>query len=77
MVRVRKLTDMRTSCPAQWTAETFHGEDVYIRYRWGWITVYVGGKDIYTKKCGADYAGTMDTKEMKRVLKNVIKEMQK
>lgn len=39
------ITDLRKTCaasPAQWEAKTPDGQFVYIRYRWGVLTMGVG-----------------------------------
>ncbi len=37
-----KLKQTCVACPSQWEAYTTDGRLVYIRYRWGWLTVQVG-----------------------------------
>ena len=73
MLKIKKLENLCTSCPSQWEGETISGERVYIRYRWGYLTLDVDGKEAYSIRCGADYDGTMDTDEMKRLLRKVIR----
>ena len=41
-MKVRNLELTCWPCPSQWEAETLQGEKVYIRYRWGLLSVGVG-----------------------------------
>lgn len=41
-ITIIKLTRTCIACPSQWEGETSHGAAVYIRFRWGELTVHVG-----------------------------------
>lgn len=39
---LRSLTETCRSCPSQWEGMTEDGRAVYVRYRWGYLSVGVG-----------------------------------
>jgi hypothetical protein len=83
-IKVSSLTQQGNCCPAQWSGETEQGLYVYIRYRWGQLTVEVGESsetlftdgelilDIEHGKAG----DSMETEELLPILKirNLIAE---
>lgn len=56
------------ACPSQWDAETECGKSLYIRYRWGHLTVSdraLGlGVDIFSLETDDLFDGVMSTEEM-------------
>ncbi len=49
------ITEIRRTswvCPALWEGTTEEGEEVKIEYRWGTLTVNVGGKVVFSKHIG-------------------------
>lgn len=47
MIEINELEQTCQACPAQWEFYTFDNRPVYVRYRWGFLSVSVG------KQCGA------------------------
>lgn len=57
--------------PTQWEGRTSDGFYVYIRYRWGELTVNVGWNEddvfdalIFEKRIGGEYDGVLSSKEL-------------
>lgn len=78
-------TEMTCSaCPSQWEGRTVDNKPIYIRYRWGRLTVQIWGvgKDIFDEETDGEYIfdqqlgdayhGVMDTEEMMEATKSVI-----
>jgi hypothetical protein len=71
MVKIDRstLAHMGTVCPAQWDAVTEeYRENVYIRYRWGVLTIHISGKEHRRKDVGDHFDGDMTTGELLRHL---------
>jgi hypothetical protein len=45
VIRLVELHEEGTSAPAQWNGKTDDGRNVYVRYRWGCLRVYVSHGD--------------------------------
>ena len=68
------MTETCPACPAQWDGRTDDGKRVYVRYRWGWLSVRVGegddlyaavnGEEVFAKECGEEYDGFMTLEEL-------------
>ena len=60
------ITSYGTSCPSQWNATATNGVDVYIRYRFGCLTVQHAQHDflIYNRAVGRGLDGDMSTIDM-------------
>jgi len=73
-VKVIELRNTCVACPAQWEGRTEDGKWVYVRYRWGWLSVCVGegkdvsaairGDEVFGKDCGAALDGDMTFQEL-------------
>ena len=69
-----RLVEVRQTCsasPAQWEGRTDDGRPVYIRYRWGYLSVQCGavggdidsavvGDEVYGEQCGDEYDGVIE-----------------
>ncbi len=42
-MKVKTLVQTCEVCPSQWSGETTTGEEIYIRYRYGNLSVQLGG----------------------------------
>ena len=62
MVTVLSVTQTCGMCPSQWDAWTDTGEYLYIRYRWGVLTVSRGeiSNFVYSQAVGDPYDGFME-----------------
>lgn len=66
-VRLLVLDRTCDACPSQWNACDDRGLNYYIRYRWGWLMVRLGGvegPDIFVRRLGDAYDGQLDDDEM-------------
>lgn len=68
-MKLRLLDKTCDACPAQWEGETEDGRDIYIRYRWGYLSVTLNpwtedSEEIFVRQIGGEYDGSMGTKEM-------------
>lgn len=72
MPEVVELTMTCSACPAQWNGKTKCGQEVYIRFRWGFLSASLDGVSIYGESLGDTLDGYMDEPEMKKALVNVL-----
>lgn len=56
-IRVKDVVDLATICPTQFEAKTEDGREVYIRYRWGNLTVEINECRIFDRRVGDDLDG--------------------
>lgn len=74
MIRIVKAVQTCGACPAQWDAWTDDGKYVYVRYRWGYLSVSydVMGEPILEKVVGDEYDGVMSFEELVEHTKGII-----
>jgi len=70
VINITKLENTRMARPAQWEGEGKNGEQVYIRYRWGYLELDVNGVFVYGVRYGRNYDGHMNIETMKELLKD-------
>ena len=71
-IEVKDLIRYTGICPSQWEGETTKGAELYIRYRWGFLSVDLNGKEIFGSQVGEEFDGFMSDKNMKEFTKSVI-----
>ena len=65
-----------SACPAQWQGRTEGDRPVYVRYRWGYLSVRVGppggkmrsavgGLQVYGEQVGDEYDGAIAWREVR------------
>jgi len=68
------------ACPSQWEGKTDRGHNVYVRYRWGYLSVRVSiypkgnavfGVEVYGEKLGDDYDGSIDWGTVEEKIKDL------
>lgn len=70
-VVITKLERDCIACPTSWIATTESGEELYIRYRWGDLTVKTRSDDreeLYRQDLGGAFDGHMTVYELRKVL---------
>lgn len=77
MVKVKKVVKTCEACPAQWEGITDDNRQVYMRYRWGCLSIRIGsqgdmsefaavhGEEILCVEHGDDFDGMLDYSELK------------
>jgi len=75
------------SCPSQWEVKLMDGRMLYIRYRWGILSIRaslkktddimdaVNGKEIIGEKLGAGFDGYLSDNAMRRYLKTALEKL--
>jgi len=69
-----------SACPAQWHGRTQGERPVYVRYRWGYLSVRVGppggdsqsavgGVEVYGEQVGDEYDGFIEWREVRDRIK--------
>jgi hypothetical protein len=78
MLRVKRVCQTSPACPAQWEGWTDDGRPLYVRYRFGRLSVRVGpvggdmdsaveGEEVFFLEHGNDLDGWMDYDELCRL----------
>ena len=62
------LIQIGFGCPSAWLADTITGSEIYIRYRYGTLRVYVDDEMVFNQQVGDTYSGVLDTKLMLKTL---------
>jgi len=69
---VKEITQTCFACPSQWEGTTKDGEEIYIRYRWGGLSVEINGEEIFHKGIGGGLDGCMSFSELKKNTKKIL-----
>lgn len=78
MLRVRRVCQTSPACPAQWEGWTSDDRPIYVRYRFGRLSIRLGpeggdmdsavtGEEIFSLDHGEDLDGWMDYDELCRL----------
>lgn len=71
--KVQSLEITCYACPTQWEGKTADGYDIYIRYRWGNLTLDINGQTVATIEGHGDgFAGVLEHETMKELLKDYL-----
>ena len=79
-MKVRDLSDYGTACPAQWEGRTDDDRPVYVRYRWGYLSVRVGppggdtssavtGVEVHGEQVGGEFDGAIEWRQVRDRIK--------
>lgn len=80
LIKVKSLRMTTDFCPTQWEGETEDGCPIYIRYRWGHLSVYIAekgkdpvvdGQQVISKYVGSRWCGVMSNSELKKAIKEI------
>lgn len=63
--KIVSLVETCGGCPSQWDGRTSDGRYVYIRYRWGYLSVSVANVEVFGKEVGGSMRGVMDFDELR------------
>lgn len=76
-LRVKELTQTCSACPSQWEGTLDDGRMVYVRYRWGYLSVRVspgeaddvmdavGGEEVFGAEIGDELAGVLTYQQLR------------
>jgi hypothetical protein len=64
MLKIISLSKTCEACPSQWEGKTAEGKKVYIRYRWGRLTMYIDGQLEFNGTFGDNLDGYMTDTQM-------------
>ena len=67
-MRIIELEQTCYACPSQWSARTLYEQEVYIRYRWGYLSVKVDGNEVYGEQLGDDLSGVLSEGKLIQIL---------
>lgn len=75
-MKLKSIIQTCSACPSQWEIKLTDGRMIYVRYRWGVLSmnisptftkdIYdaVGGEKIYRKSIGDGFDGTLTQEEL-------------
>lgn len=84
MVVVKEIIKTCSACPSQWEGITDDNRMIYIRYRWGGLSVRLGekdnmdissavrGKEIFCGTFGDGFDGVMEYSVLKEICKDIL-----
>lgn len=74
-LKVISINQTCSACPSQWDAVLEDGREVYIRYRWGRLSIRcpgVDGEEIFGAVLADDLDGCLEYSELKEHAKEVL-----
>lgn len=78
-IKIKSLTQTCEACPSQWQGKTHDGQDLYIRFRWGYLSVRVHptnavqGPEVFGLEIGDnDLNGLLTTSELRRATDGIL-----
>jgi len=85
MIEINGLKQTCGACPSQWEFYTFDNRPVYVRYRWGFLSVSIGepnkdvmdavnGVDIITRELGNSSDGFIEWERVKKEIDKLLEE---
>ena len=84
MIKVTDIEMTCGACPSQWEGHTDDDRQIYVRYRWGNLTIEVSepgdteknaavfGELVFEAQCGDGLSGIMSYNKLKELTKDVI-----
>lgn len=70
-MKIKHLKCTCESCPTQWEGTTEDGEAIYIRYRWGQLTIDVSSETIYSKQIGDGFDGLISLENVMKIIEGL------
>lgn len=71
MINITKLEQTCTACPTQFHGKTDKDEDVYIRFRFGRLSMEIGHYMVFSETISDGLAGVIDIETIKEKLKSL------
>lgn len=84
MIVVNEIEKTCEACPSQWEGTTDDDRCIYVRFRWGFLSVRIGspgdksefagvrGKEILRKQLGGSYHGILSYEELVKATSEII-----
>jgi hypothetical protein len=74
MIKVNKIVNTCFACPSQWEGTTTDNQNIYIRYRWGHLSICLrpSGEEIFDLDYGSNWDGVMDYSTLKKLTSGII-----
>ena len=66
MTVVKELSQTCAASPAQWEGVDREGNSIYVRYRWGYLSIEKNGEEIFGAQLGHRLDGRLSYDELKR-----------
>ena len=81
-MEVKDLKQTCSACPSQWEFRTFENRPVYVRFRWGYLSIRlgppngdidsaVGGQEIYGEQLGGGLDGVIGWDEVGKIVERL------
>ena len=67
-MRIIELKQTCYACPSQWEGKTLYDQRVYIRYRWGYLSIEVDGEEVYGRQLGDGLSGVLSEGKLIQIL---------
>lgn len=82
-IRLSDLTKTCDSCPAQWEGVAVDGRPVYVRYRWGGLTISiaevgddpVGGQTLASLDIGDGLDGVLSERQLQEAVNSRMSDL--
>ncbi len=80
-IAVKALIRTCNGCPTQWKGETGDGRYVYVRYRWGTLSIGIGLSEaesiehsgtLFEKQLGDSLDGSLELEQLRAATKGLI-----
>jgi hypothetical protein len=83
-IQIKSLRMTCESCPVQYEGWTVDNRQIYIRYRFGYLTVSVGkvgddeefaavnGECVFSKRMGGEYDGFLSSVDLVKAIRGVV-----
>jgi len=79
-MKIKNLIETCGACPSQWEANTLDGRGVYVRYRWGYLSISistepgqcgVNGPEVYGCQIGEGFDGVISWSEVAPIIEGL------
>jgi hypothetical protein len=70
-MKIISLIKTCSACPTQFSGLTEDNKDVYIRFRYGHLTISVNGETIYNEQVSDELDGVIDLDRIKELTKKL------
>jgi len=79
-MEIKNLIQTCEACPSQWEAQTIDNRGVYVRYRWGYLSINIstnpgdhglGGQEVYGEQIGDGLDGFLSWSDVAPIIENL------